>query len=197
MKQILQNLKNGSIEIANIPVPALGSGEVLIRTARSLISTGTEKMLLEFGKASYLNKVRQQPEKASHVINKMKTDCVAATLEAVEGKLAKPLPLGYCNVGRVIAIGDEVSNFQLGDRVISNGNHAEVVAVPQNLVAKVPDGVSNDNAVFTVLSAIALQGVRLVSPTIGECGCHWHWIGRIANDQNSTRQWLQSAGSRY
>ena len=125
-------------------------------------------MLLEFGKASYLNKVRQQPEKAAQVINKMKTDGVAATLEAVEE--ATPLPLGYCNVGRVIAIGDEVSNFQFGDRVISNGNHAEVVAVPQNLVSKVPDGVSDDNAVFTVLSAIALQGVRLVSR---------HWRGCV------------------
>ena len=96
-------------------------------------------MLLEFGKASYLNKVRQQLEKAAQVINKMKTDGVAATLEAVEGSCYTTAS-GYCNVGRVIAIGDEVSNFQLGDRVISNGNHAEVVAVPQNLVAKVLTG---------------------------------------------------------
>ena len=125
-------------------------------------------MLVEFGKASWLDKARQQPDKVSLVLDKIKTDGLQPTLEAVFNKLDQPLPLGYCNVGRISQLGSGVTGYEVGDRVISNGQHAEVVSVPVNLTAKVPDGVSDEEAAFTVLGAIALQGIRLVQPTLGE-----------------------------
>ena len=102
------------------------------------------------------------------VLNKIKTDGVQPTLETVFNKLNQPLPLGYCNVGNVVDLGKEITNFNVGDRVVSNGSHAEVVSVPVNLCAKIPKSVSNEEASFTVLGAIALQGIRLLNPTLGE-----------------------------
>jgi predicted dehydrogenase/threonine dehydrogenase-like Zn-dependent dehydrogenase len=168
MKQVLQSLKNGKTLIENVPAPLPMSGEVLIKTSHTLVSSGTERMLLEFGKASLLSKARKQPEKVKLVLNKVKTDGLQSTLEAVFSKLDKPLPLGYCNVGTIVSLGANISDFTVGDRVISNGNHAEYVSVPKNLCAKVPDSVSDEEAVFTVLGAVALQGVRLINPTLGE-----------------------------
>lgn len=168
MKQILQSLKTGSTEIANIPVPSTKRGQLLITTTNSLVSAGTERMLVEFGKAGWIEKARQQPDKVRMVLDKIKTDGLQPTLEAVFNKLDQPLPLGYCNVGRVTEIGKDVAGFALGDRVISNGKHAEVVSVPINLCAKIPNEVSDEEASFTVLGAIALQGIRLVQPTLGE-----------------------------
>ena len=103
------------------------------------------------------------------MLDKIKTDGLQPTIEAVFNKLDQPLPLGYCNVGRVADIGGGVTGFEVGDRVISNGKHAEAVSIPLNLCAKVPDNVSDEEAAFTVLGAIALQGIRLVKPTLGEC----------------------------
>jgi predicted dehydrogenase/threonine dehydrogenase-like Zn-dependent dehydrogenase len=168
MKQVLQSLKNGKTLIEDVPVPLPTSGEVLIKTSNTLVSSGTERMLLEFGKSNLLNKARKQPEKLKMVLDKIKTDGLQPTLEAVFSKLDKPLPLGYCNVGTIVSLGSNISGFAVGDRVISNGNHAEYVSVPKNLCAKVPDSVSNEEAAFTVLGAVALQGVRLVNPTLGE-----------------------------
>ncbi|MER9052098.1 bi-domain-containing oxidoreductase [Mesorhizobium sp. M0923] len=168
MKQILQSLKTGATEIADVPCPAVGPGQVLIRSSRTLVSAGTERMLVEFGKAGLIGKARQQPERVKQVLDKIRTDGLAPTLEAVFNKLDQPLPLGYCNVGTIIEIGAKVSDFAVGDRVVSNGKHAEAVAVAANLCAKVPDGVYDDEAAFAVLGAIALQGIRLVQPTLGE-----------------------------
>lgn len=168
MKQLLQNLKTGSTEVAEVPVPGIGRGQLLVSTSCSLVSAGTERMLVEFGKAGWIEKARQQPDKVRMVLDKIKTDGLMPTFEAVFNKLDQPLPLGYCNVGRVAAIGSGVMGFEAGERVISNGKHAEVVSVPINLCAKVPDGVSDEEAAFTVLGAIALQGIRLVQPTLGE-----------------------------
>ncbi|PCJ67854.1 MAG: dehydrogenase [Bacteroidetes bacterium] len=168
MKQLLQNLSSGKTYLEDIPVPAVKSGSVLIQTTNSLVSLGTEKMLVEFGKASFIEKARKQPEKVKMVIDKVKTEGLMTTINAVRNKLDTPLPLGYCNVGTIIAIGKGVTEFQVGDRVASNGNHAEVVCVPKNLVAKIPDSISDEEAVFTVIGSIGLQGVRLVNPTIGE-----------------------------
>jgi predicted dehydrogenase/threonine dehydrogenase-like Zn-dependent dehydrogenase len=125
-------------------------------------------MLVEFGKAGWIDKARQQPDKVRMVLDKIKTDGLMPTVEAVFNKLDQPLPLGYCNVGRVAKVGTGKTAFEVGDRVISNGKHAEVVSVPFNLCAKVPDSVSDEEAAFTVLGAIALQGIRLVQPTLGE-----------------------------
>ena len=168
MKQILQNLKSGETLIEEIPCPALRTGHLLIRTTTTLVSVGTEKMLVEFGKANFIDKARQQPDKVRMVMDKVKTDGLMPTLEAVRSKLDQPLPMGYCNVGIVLEVGAGVSGFSVGDRVASNGKHAEVVCVPKNLCAKIPDGVSDEAASFTVIGAIALQGIRLIQPTLGE-----------------------------
>ncbi len=144
---------------------------MLIRTTTSLISAGTERMLIDFGKAGWLDKARQQPDKVKQVIDKIKTDGPLPTLEAVHAKLDQPLPLGYCNVGIVEELGgsSEILGFKKGERVVSNGPHAGMVCVPKNLCARIPDGVSDEEAAFTVLGAIGLQGVRLAQPTLGEC----------------------------
>ena len=168
MKQILQSLKTGATEVANVPAPASRRGHLLVRTTRTLVSAGTERMLVEFGKAGWIDKARQQPDKVRMVLDKIRTDGVKPTLDAVLNKLDQPLPLGYCNVGRVAHVGAGVSGFEIGTRVISNGKHAEVVSVPVNLCAKVPERVSDEEAAFTVLGAIALQGIRLAAPTLGE-----------------------------
>ena len=127
MKQIIQSFKTGDTILEEIPAPYLRKGNVLIETTYSLVSLGTEKMLVEFGKSNLLSKARQQPEKVKQVLDKIKTEGLLPTLEAVFNKLEQPLPLGYCNVGRVIAVGDDVSEFKIGDRVASNGQHAEIV----------------------------------------------------------------------
>lgn len=168
MKQIIQDLKNGDTILEEVPAPIVKSGQVLIQTTRSLVSLGTERMLVEFGKANFIQKARQQPDKVKEVMNKVKTDGLKPTINAVFNKLGQPLPLGYCNVGKVIAVGKGVNDFNVGDRVASNGNHAEFVSVPQNLVAKIPDNVSDEDAAFTVIGAIGLQGIRLANPTLGE-----------------------------
>jgi len=125
-------------------------------------------MLVDFGKAGWIEKARQQPDKVRLAIDKIRTDGLMPTIEALRNKLDQPLPMGYCNVGEVVAVGEGVTGFAIGDRVASNGRHAEMVTVPVNLAARVPDGVEDDAAAFTVLGAIALQGIRLVQPTLGE-----------------------------
>ena len=168
MRQILQSLGDGATTVEEVPAPQARHGGLLTRTTRSLISTGTERMLVDFGRAGWVEKARQQPEKVRQVLDKVRTDGLVPTIEAVRSSLDRQLPLGYCNVGSVVEIGGGVRGFALGDRVVSNGQHAEYVSVPRNLCAHVPDRVSDDEAAFTVLGAIALQGVRLAMPTLGE-----------------------------
>ena len=168
MRQILQSLRSGATIVAEIPAPQVRAGHLLIATARTLVSSGTERMLVEFGRAGLIEKARRQPDKVRMVLDKIRTDGLAATVQTVRSKLEQPLALGYCSVGRVVEVGAGVSGFAVGDRVASNGKHAEVVCVPQNLCARVPQEVDDDNAAFTVAGAIALQGVRLVAPTLGE-----------------------------
>ena len=168
MKQILQNLSSGKTYLEELPTPTVKSGSVLIKTTHSLVSLGTEKMLVDFGKAGFLAKAKAQPDKVKMVIDKVKTEGLMTTIESVRNKLDTPLPLGYCNVGEVIAVGRGVDNFKIGERVASNGNHAEIVCIPKNLVVKIPENVSNQEAAFTVIGSIGLQGIRLVNPTMGE-----------------------------
>ncbi|MGZ9897687.1 bi-domain-containing oxidoreductase [Shewanella gaetbuli] len=167
MKQILQNMANGETSVVDVPCPQVKKHNLLISTSKTLVSAGTERMLIDFGKANFIDKARQQPDKVKMVLNKVKTDGLMTTIDAVKSKLDQPLPLGYCNVGRVIDSGS--TSFEIGTRVISNGNHAEVVRVPKNLCAKIPDNVDDESASFTVLGSIGLQGVRLIQPTLGEC----------------------------
>jgi predicted dehydrogenase/threonine dehydrogenase-like Zn-dependent dehydrogenase len=197
MRQIISNLKTGATVLEEVPAPTVQAGHLLIRTSRSLVSQGTERMLVQFGKASLFRKARSQPEKVKQVLEKIRTDGLLPTIDAVFRRLDEPLPLGYCNAGVVVAVGDgpsgsngrmggahdaqvdsdlrlenepsrHIRQFKVGDRVASNGPHAEVVSVPANLVAKIPDNVSDDAAAFTVIGAIGLQGIRLAKPELGE-----------------------------
>ena len=166
MKQILQNLANGETSLSEVPSPKSMEGHINIQTTKSLVSVGTERMLVDFGKAGWIDKARSQPDKVKMVLEKVKTDGLSATYDAVKSKLDQPLPLGYCNVGKVLDGTD--TGFEKGARIVSNGHHAEVVRVPKNLVASIPDEVDDETAAFTVLGAIAMQGIRLVNPTVGE-----------------------------
>jgi len=148
MKQILQNLKNGETTLVAAPCPRFQKGCNLIQTSRSLISVGTERMLVDFGKGGLLAKARQQPDKVRMVLDKIKTDGLLPTIDAVQSKLDQPLPMGYCNVGKVITRQSSVGSIQEGDRVVSNGNHAEVVSVPYNLCARIPDRVTEEDPSF-------------------------------------------------
>jgi predicted dehydrogenase/threonine dehydrogenase-like Zn-dependent dehydrogenase len=168
MKQILQNLSNGETLLAEVPAPATPRGGLRIATRASLVSLGTERMLLEFGQANLIEKARQKPDKVKQVLAKIKTDGLFNTLEAVRAKLNEPLVLGYCNAGVVLEVGQGVTGWQPGDRVLSNGPHAEVAAVPVNLCARIPANVPDAHASFAVTGAIALQGIRLLNPTLGE-----------------------------
>jgi predicted dehydrogenase len=168
MKQLIQSFKTGETILEKVPVPQVKRGCLLIQTTRSLVSLGTERMLVEFGKSNYLQKAKQQPDKVKQVLDKMKTDGLLPTIQSVFNKLEEPIPLGYCNVGKVIAVGEGVSGYEVGDRVVSNGPHAEYVCVPKNLVAHIPDKVSDEEAAFTVVGSIGLEGIRLLNPTLGE-----------------------------
>jgi predicted dehydrogenase/threonine dehydrogenase-like Zn-dependent dehydrogenase len=168
MKQILQDMGQGATYVSEAPAPVASRGSLLIASTVSLISAGTERMLVGFGKASYLDKARQQPEKVKMVLEKISTDGLMTTIEAVQSKLAQPLPLGYCNVGVVAEVGAGVDGFLVGDRVMSNGPHADVVKVSKNLCARIPDGVDDESAAFVVVASIGLQGIRLAQPTLGE-----------------------------
>lgn len=167
MKQLLQSLKDGATTVVDVPTPLCGRNQALIKTTMTIVSAGTERMLVDFGKANLVQKARSQPDKVRMVLKKARTDGITATYDAVRSKLDQPLALGYCNVGHVIE--SRAEGFSPGDRVVSNGKHAEIVAVPGNLCAKVPDTVKDEAASFTVLAAIGLQGIRLAQPTLGEC----------------------------
>lgn len=168
MKQILQNFKNGDTFIAESPVPQVLPGHLLIKTKKTLISPGTERMLVEFGKSNLIEKALKEPHRVIEVVNKIKTDGLFSTFEAVNSKLDTPIPLGYSNVGIVEEVGEGVIGFNVGDRVVSNGSHAEVVCIPENLCSKIPENVCDEEAVFTIISSIGLQGIRLLKPQLGE-----------------------------
>ena len=151
-----------------VPAPGPGRGGVVIQTRASLISAGTERMLVEFSKASLLAKAKSKPDQVKQVLDKIKADGLLPTLETVFKRLDEPLQLGYCNAGVVLEVGPDVAEFRPGDRVAGNGSHAEVVCVPKTLCATVPEGVTDEQAAFTVISSIGLQGIRLVAPAFGE-----------------------------
>jgi predicted dehydrogenase len=168
VKQILQSIKTGVTQLADVPVPAFDDNSVLIQTRRTLISAGTERMLVEFGRAGLVEKARQQPDKVRMVLDKVKSDGLLPTIDAVTSKLDQPLALGYSNVGTVVEVGANIRDLSVGDRVVSNGAHAEFITAPRNLCARIPEEVSDDQAAFTVLASIGLQGIRLADIKIGE-----------------------------
>ncbi|UFH48241.1 bi-domain-containing oxidoreductase [Pseudomonas sp. KNUC1026] len=168
MKQIMQDMANGETRLVSAPSPRASSGTAVICSRVSLVSAGTERMLVDFGRASYLRKARQQPDKVRMVLEKVRTDGLFTTLDAVRSKLAQPLPLGYCNVGVIADLGSDMHPFKEGDRVVSNGPHSDVVKVSKQLMARIPETVTDESAAFTVVASIGLQGIRLAAPTLGE-----------------------------
>src|SRR5947209_4560389 len=172
MLQVVQNVKNGQLELREVPPPALLPGGLLVRTAASIISLGTEKMVLELGKKSLIGKARERPDLVRQVINRARTHGIAKTVQSVMTKMDKPLPLGYSAAGLVQDIGAGVVDIKIGDRVAIAGagyaSHAEVNFVPRNLTALIPDGVSFEEAAYSTVAAIAMQGVRLGRPELSE-----------------------------
>ena len=172
MKQVTQTLRTGKINIADVPVPALQDSFVLVRNTASVISAGTEKTKIDMGKKNLLQKAKSRPDLVKQVVNKLRTEGIGKTFQTVNTRLNAPSPLGYSSAGEVIAAGGLVEGIKPGDRVACGGagyaNHAELVSVPKNLVVKIPEGVTDEEAAFTTLGSIALQGVRLADPKLGE-----------------------------
>jgi len=192
LKQIFQSLENGETLILDIPSPSIKKGHLLIKSSYSLISSGTEKMLINFGKSNLINKVKEQQDRIPDLLEKLKSEGLLSTYKAIKSKLEIPIPLGYSNVGEVIGIGEEVEGFNIGDRVVSNGPHAEIILVPKNICAKIPEGVNEKEAVFTIPASIGLQGIRLLNPTFGET----FLIIGLGLIGNLTAQLLKSQGCR-
>jgi predicted dehydrogenase/threonine dehydrogenase-like Zn-dependent dehydrogenase len=172
MKQLLQNLKTGEGVVADVPAPVAQPGRVLVRAAASLVSAGTERAFVELGRKSLLGKAKERPDLVGKVFEKVKSEGLLSTLQSVREKLDESHALGYSASGVVVEVGEGVTEFRAGDRVACAGTgyaaHAELLSVPKNLCVRLPDGVEFETAAFATLGAIALQGVRLAEPTLGE-----------------------------
>ncbi|HVG30788.1 MAG TPA: bi-domain-containing oxidoreductase [Pyrinomonadaceae bacterium] len=172
MKQLLQQLKNGEGVVADVPAPSARRGRVVVRTAASLVSAGTERAIVELGRKSLLGKVRERPEAVRKVLGKVRDEGLASAVAAVRDKLGEMSALGYSASGVVVEVGEDVTEFGVGDRVACAGagyaSHAEVLSVPKNLCVRLPEGADFEAGAFGTVGAIALQGVRLAEPTLGE-----------------------------
>ena len=172
MKQLLQEMKSGETHVVEVPVPQPGAKTALVKTVASLISVGTERMLVEFAQQSMLGKAKSRPDLVRQVVDKAKREGIANTLDAALNRLDQPMALGYSSAGTIVEVGPELEGFKPGDRVACGGGgyavHAEYAVVPQNLLVKVPDEVSLEHASFATLGAIAMQGFRLAQPQVGE-----------------------------
>ncbi len=173
MKQVLHSYRTGELTVADVPVPAAEPGALVVRTGASLVSAGTEKMALDLGKRSLIGKARDRPDLVKKTLDKVQRDGLLATARTVMTRLDEPVPLGYSCAGTVLSVGRGVEGYQPGERVACAGaklaNHAEVNTVPFRLCAKVPAGVSDEEAAFVTVGAIALQGVRTAAVGLGEC----------------------------
>lgn len=171
MKIVVQNFKTGVLSVSDAPPPSLSSNGVLVRVHTSLISAGTDRAIIGLGRKSYLGKALDRPDLARKVIDRARTEGLWPTYKVVKNLIAEPIPLGYSLVGTVIAVGRNVNDIAIGDRVAGAGlghaNHAEVVSVPRNLAARVPKAVSDDQAAYVTLGAIAMHGIRQADQQIG------------------------------
>jgi predicted dehydrogenase/threonine dehydrogenase-like Zn-dependent dehydrogenase len=172
MKQLIQSYKTGELGLYDVPVPYCYSGGAIVRTTCSLVSAGTEKMIVDIAKKSLIGKAKARPDLVRQVVDKMKKEGIKNTLEKVFNKLDTPIPLGYSCAGVVCEVGEYVDGISAGDRVACGGagyaSHSEYNYVPKNLFVKIPDGVDDVDASFVTVGAIALQGVRQAEPTLGE-----------------------------
>jgi predicted dehydrogenase/threonine dehydrogenase-like Zn-dependent dehydrogenase len=165
MKQVIQSFKTGELTVSDVPAPSARSGGILVRTGASLVSAGTERMVVDFAEKNLLQKARSRPDLVRQTLDKARREGILTTFDAVQNRLDKPMSLGYSSAGTVLEIGDKMSPFQIGDRVACAGAgyavHAEAAWVPKNLVIALPAEVDFESAAFTTLGAIALQGIRL------------------------------------
>lgn len=172
MKQVLQHVRSGRLELAEVPEPAPRAGGVVVRNAASLISAGTEKMIIDFAGKSLLGKARERPDLVRQVVDKVRKDGLGPTVQTVMSRLDQPMALGYSCAGVVESAGRGAPEFQAGDRVACAGmgyaSHAAAVFAPRNLAVHIPEGVSFEDASYVTLGAIALQGVRVAEPRLGE-----------------------------
>ncbi len=168
MQQVIQSYRSGDLQVLHVPTPRVRPGHVLIANQRSVISAGTERMARELARTSLIGKARQRPDQVKRVWQKVRSEGLVSTARQVFEKLDEPTGMGYCSAGVVLACGEGVEQFKPGDRVASNGPHAEVVCVPKHLCAQIPDGVEFEQGAFCVLGAIAVQGVRLSKLGLGD-----------------------------
>ncbi|HKP38090.1 MAG TPA: bi-domain-containing oxidoreductase, partial [Pyrinomonadaceae bacterium] len=171
MKQVIQTFKTGELTVLDVPTPQVKSGGVIIRTCASLVSAGTERMVVNFAEKNLLQKAQARPDLVRQVIDKARNDGILSTLESVRNRMDQPLPLGYSSAGIVVSVGAKVTGLQPGDRVACAGggyaSHAEAAYVPRNLVVKLPDNVSFESACFATIGAIAMQGIRQGEAVLG------------------------------
>lgn len=168
MQQLLQNIRDGGLNVREVPAPMVRDGEVLIANLASAVSAGTEKMLLDLSRKSLLGKARERPDQVRRVLEKVRNEGLRQTLQQVREKLDTPMGMGYSSAGVVLACGHGVQEFKPGDRVASNGAHADIVSVPRHLCGRIPEKVPFEEAAFAVLGAIAMQSVRLADVSLGE-----------------------------
>jgi len=175
MKQVLQNMKTGLTQVVDVPCPAVRRGTALVQTAASLVSAGTERMLVEFAEKGLLGKARSRPDLVRQVLDKAHREGIVPTIEQAFNKLDQPMVLGYSSAGTIVQVGDGLTGFQPGDRVACAGGgfavHAEMAVVPQNLMVHLPDHVDFESGAFTTLGAIAMQGFRLANVQVGSSVC--------------------------
>ena len=172
MKQLLQNLKTGKSTVQDVPVPTPGRGQALVKVEASLVSAGTERMVVEFAEKSLVGKARSRPDLLKQVIDKARREGLVNTAQAAFNRLDQPMALGYSSAGTIVALGEAMEGVQVGQRVACAGGgyavHAEYNVVPRNLLTALPETVDFESAAFTTLGAIALHGFRLAEPQIGE-----------------------------
>ena len=172
MKQVLQNLKTGKTEVLDVPIPQLRKGNVLVQTAASLVSAGTERNLVSFAEKNLVGKAQSRPDLVKQVIDKARREGLLTTFESAMNRLDQPLSLGYSSCGTVVEAAEDVSGFKPGDRVVCAGGghavHAEYGLIPENLIAHLPDGVDFESGAFATMGAIALNGIRLANPQLGD-----------------------------